>query len=176
MRDVILRPGSSADAPHASALAQRAKAGWGYPAEWLERWRTALTISPGTLTAERSLVAVRDGTLAGVCVLEFRDDHSSLEHLWVDPAQQRRGIGAALVRRALGLAAKAGRPRLIVESDPSAESFYERLGGRRIGATPASMPGAPDRVLPLLEFDVAARMSDAGFAIPDRVVVLPKSS
>ena len=170
MRDVILRPGTAADAPAASELARRAKGSWGYPAEWLDQWRSALTISPDALTRDRSLVAVCGRALAGVCVLDFPEQHSSLEHLWVDPAYQRRGIGAALVRRALGLVARSGRQRLVVESDPSAESFYQRLGGRRIGETPAPMPGAADRVLPVLELDVAARMPDMGFAIYDGVL------
>ena len=170
MRDVILRSGTAADAPAASELARRAKASWGYPATWLDQWRDALTISPDALTPDRSLVAVCGSALAGVCVLEFPDQHSTLEHLWVDPSHQRRGIGAALVRRALGLVARSGRQRLVVESDPSAEHFYQRLGGRRIGETPAPMPGAADRVLPVLEVDVAARMPDEGFAIYNRVL------
>ena len=170
MRDVILRSGTAADAPAASELARRAKASWGYPAEWLERWRSVLTIPAEALTPDRSLVAVHNSGLAGVCVLDSHGEHASLEHLWIDPAYQRRGIGAALVRRALGLVARAGRHRLIIESDPSAERFYQRLGGTRIGETPAPMPGASGRVLPVLELDVAARMPDEGFAIHDRVL------
>lgn len=170
MRDVILRSGLPADAAAASAVAQRAKGSWGYPAEWLERWSRALTICPEALTDDRSVVAVCSGVLAGVCVLGFHDDRSSLEHLWVDPPHQQRGIGVAMMRRALGLVARAGRRRLLVESDPSAEGFYRRAGAVRIGETPAPMPGAPDRVLPLLALDVAARMPDAGFGMFDRVV------
>ena len=170
MRNVILRSGTAADAPAASEVARRAKASWGYPAAWLDQWGSALTVSPDALTPDRSLVAVCGSALAGVGVLDFSEQHSSLEHLWVDPAYQRRGIGAALVRRALGLVARSGRQRLLVESDPSAERFYQRLGGRRIGETPAPMPGAADRVLPVLELDVTARMPDEGFAIYDRVL------
>lgn len=39
-------------------------------------------------------------------------------------------------------------------SDPFAEPFYLKLGARRIGAVPAPMPGAPGRVLPVLEFNL----------------------
>ena len=169
MRDVTIRPGTAADALAATAIAHRAKASWNYPAEWLDRWADALTIDPATLTADRSLVAVRDGDLVGVCVLDWPGDHGSVEHLWIDPARQRNGVGAALLRRALGLTARAGRRRVVVESDPSAERFYEALGGRRIGQTPAPMPGAPERVLPILEFDVAARMPDPGYAIHEHI-------
>ena len=169
MRDVMFRPGTAADALAATAIARRAKAGWNYPPEWLERWTSALTIDPDVLTPDRSLMAIREGHVIGVCVLDWQDEHASLEHLWIDPAQQRSGIGTALVRRALGLVARSGRRLLTIESDPFAERFYQALGARRIGERPAAMPGAPDRVLPLLELDVAARMPDAGFGIYERV-------
>ncbi len=40
-----------------------------------------------------------------------------------------------------------------VASDPGAETFYTRLGARRVGTDPAPMPGAPDRILPVLQWD-----------------------
>lgn len=40
-------------------------------------------------------------------------------------------------------------------SDPFAEAFYLRLGARRVGSVPAPMPGAPERLLPELEFTFA---------------------
>ena len=155
MPDVTIRPGTAADAAAATAIARSAKASWNYPADWLERWTSALTIDPEALLPDRSLVAIRDEHLVGVCVLGWQEDSGTLEHLWVDPAQQRRGIGQALMRRALGLAARAGRRRVTIESDPFAAPFYQALGARRIGETPAPMPGAPDRVLPLYELDVS---------------------
>jgi GNAT superfamily N-acetyltransferase len=166
---VTLRPGTAADACDATAVARRAKASWPYPAEWLERWTNALTIGAATLTGDRSIVAMHGSELAGVCVIDW-NEHASIEHLWVDPRHQRHGIGTALLRRALALASRSGRRRVLVESDPFAECFYQRLGGVRIGDTPAPMPGAPDRLLPILEIDVAARMADPGFAIYERVL------
>ena len=53
---------------------------------------------------------------------------------------------------ALVLAAAAlGVTALSIESDPHAEGFYLRLGARRIGEVPSTLPG---RVLPLLEFRI----------------------
>jgi predicted N-acetyltransferase YhbS len=72
----------------------------------------------------------------------------------VDPDWHRQGIGGALMRHAVTMASAAGLHRVMVESDPHAETFYRRLGGRRVGDTPAPMPGAVDRVLPVLEFTV----------------------
>lgn len=53
---------------------------------------------------------------------------------------------------ALEAAADGGAVRVTVLFDPFAEAFYQRLGARRVGAVPAPMPQAPERVLPQLEF------------------------
>ena len=95
---------------------------------------------------------MNDGEPVGVCALHTADDSAMLEHVWVDPEYQRRGIGRLVVERALDEARSLGHARVEVQSDPHAEAFYLRLGARRIGAVPAPMPGDSARVLPLLEF------------------------
>jgi GNAT superfamily N-acetyltransferase len=150
--EISIRPAAAADARTVSDLAWRAKSSWGYPAEWLEMWRPALTITSEYLLAHDSHVAVLEHEIVGVCVLESHGETFSIEHLWIAPEQHRRGIGRALLERALTHAARAGAARVRVESDPFAETFYARMGGRRLGEIPAPMPGAPGRTLPLLEF------------------------
>jgi ribosomal protein S18 acetylase RimI-like enzyme len=156
MTDVTIRPGRPDDAAAASDLAFRAKSSAGYPQEWLALWRDALTIRPDELGTRPSFVAVRGRDIVGICVLETRGHDASLEHLWVAPGLQRHGIGRTLVERVLTLAASAGVRRVEVESDPFAKGFYLRLGARRLGERPAPMPGAPARVLPLLQFTLDA--------------------
>jgi len=41
-----IRRGAPSELVDLSALAYRAKASWGYPAAWLEQWRSDLTLSP----------------------------------------------------------------------------------------------------------------------------------
>lgn len=149
---LTIRSGSPGDAAGASELALRAKASVGYPREWLEQWRDALTITPEYLGRHASLVAEIDREIVGICVLESRGHEGQLEHLWVAPELHRRGIGRALATRALELAAGTGLRSVTVASDPSAKDFYVRLGARAVGQEAAPMPGAPDRVLPVLEF------------------------
>jgi ribosomal protein S18 acetylase RimI-like enzyme len=139
-----------------SELAFRAKAQWGYPEEWLRLWRGDLTLTPEYLAAYPGFVALDCGRPVGCCVAEVRGREASLEHLWIAPECQRRGIGRMLVGAALDIAAAAGVSRVAVIADPFAEPFYLRLGAFRTGEVPAPMPGAPDRVLPRLEFVVRA--------------------
>ena len=142
------------DARQLTELAMRAKAHWNYPAEWLAAWRSELTIEPRYLIEHRVLAAENAGVLVGMCSLEDRDDSWSLEHVWVDPVSMGQGIGRALVQKALGLARAARPGRVVAEADPHAAGFYRRMGASEIGVVPASMPGAPDRVLPVFAFVV----------------------
>ena len=149
-----IRRAEPSDAAALSALAQRAKAHWGYPPAWMARWKRELTLTPPYLTVNTAFVATEDETPIGVCVLQ-QTPAAALEHVWVDPGHHGRGVGRALVDTALAKARELGFTRVRVESDPFAEAFYLNLGARPIGSVPAPMPGAPNRVLPVLEFTIA---------------------
>ncbi len=151
---VEIRLANASEAAALTALAHRAKAHWGYPAEWIAHWQADLTLTPAYLMAHHAFVAVHESRLVGVCVLQRISAGAALEHVWVAPEHQGKGIGRELVAHALARAAELGVSRVEVHSDPFAESFYLRLGARRVGSVPAPMPGAPERMLPRLEFRV----------------------
>jgi predicted N-acetyltransferase YhbS len=119
-------------------------------------WTSDLTLTPEYLARHPGFVALSEGRAVGVCMLEARDGCWALEHLWIDPEHQQRGIGRQLVMNALDTVRRAGGGRVEVLADPHAEPFYLKLGAHRIGSVPAPMPGAADRALPLLEFEVVA--------------------
>jgi GNAT superfamily N-acetyltransferase len=152
--DATIRDATPADGPRLSAIARAAKAHWGYPRSWLEIWEKDLTLTPEYLRAHRGFVALRGGLALGLCVLEDRGEHWAIEHLWVDPSAQRKGIGRLLVEHALAVARRLRPGRVQVVADPLAEPFYIRLGAVHRDDIPAPMPEAPQRRLPLLEFSV----------------------
>jgi GNAT superfamily N-acetyltransferase len=144
------------DAAVLTALAKRAKACWGYPPEWLDAWQENLTITPAYIRQHHVLVACVDGVPVGVCAIEDHGQRWELAHVWVDPPFHRRGIGQTLVRQALAFVRET-RPGIVeVASDPYAAEFYRRLGAQHSGTMPAPMPDAPERGLPLFEFQVVA--------------------
>ncbi|HET7622952.1 MAG TPA: GNAT family N-acetyltransferase [Gemmatimonadaceae bacterium] len=149
------RRATSRDAPRLTALAREAKAHWGYPADWLDVWRDALTITPDYIERHTVLVAsLKSETRAviGMCALEDRETRWELAHLWVAPCAHGIGVGRALVEQALTIASQR-RPGSVVrvESDPNAAGFYRRVGAREVGAVPAPMTGDPARTLPVFE-------------------------
>ena len=148
----LIRRATPDDVDALTDLAHRAKAHWRYPATWLRAWDPQLTITTGYLEIHHVWVADVDGRIVGMCALEDRRRTWGLEHVWVEPAVHRRGIGRALVLHALDEARRM-RPGVVqLLADPYATGFYERLGARFAGESRAPMPGAPDRTLPIYEF------------------------
>ncbi len=146
---IEIRRAVSTDSERATELARLAKAHWGYPAEWLARWRDDLRITAEDIEKHRTFVASVDGRVVGVCQLQEGEIGAMLEHVWVDPVVHGRGVGRALVEHATS----AAKGVIAVVADPNAERFYIKLGAKRVGDVAAPMPGAPARKLPLLEFD-----------------------
>jgi ribosomal protein S18 acetylase RimI-like enzyme len=69
-------------------------------------------------------------------------DHWYLAGIGVEPAEQRRGIGGALLRPGIEGAASMGLPVVLLTNSESNLSFYERHGFRvvREGETPRNGP------------------------------------
>lgn len=180
-----VRRARPADAAALTALARAAKASWDYPEHWLRDWEAELSFSESYLEthlvfaiddrAEDSVeegveFGVEDGAevrdanttlpIAAVCALEMHVSHWYLAHVWVAPAAQRCGLGSALVRHALEEAQRRRPAMVIVDADPNAVEFYQRLGGHPAGLRTAPMPGEPTRALPRLTFGLEDGTAD----------------
>ncbi len=82
-------------------------------------------------------VAESNGVVSGFTALGKRGDHEFMEHLYIAPEHQRRGIGTALMERA-----KERRPhgfRLwVFQRNVGAREFYEHHGFRVVELTDGS--------------------------------------
>ena len=117
---LALRPARAEDDQVLSALARHAKAHWGYPNRALARWRDDLTVTRASIAARPTVVGEVDGAVVGFFQLCLDGADAALEHLWVLPGQMGRGIGRALLQRALDDTRAAGRARLCIDADPHA--------------------------------------------------------
>ncbi len=149
-----IRRASSSEARRLTRLAHEAKAHWGYPASWLETWVPQLTITPDYIDQHRVTIAYDNEEIVGMCALEDHADHWMLEHVWVEPLFQRRGVGRGLVGDALDTARRLRAVPVRLVADPHARGFYERLGARLLREEAAPMEGDPGRTVPHMEFDV----------------------
>jgi GNAT superfamily N-acetyltransferase len=165
MPALIVRGAIPSDVAVLSALAQRSKAHWGYPPEWLEAWRPALTLSADYLARHTVLVAESAGSAVGFAAVRDAGAHWELEHLWVEPGSHGRGVGRTLFAMITETARRMKPMRVRIESDPHAVEFYERCGAYRVGTVPAPVLGNR-RELPVLEFELTATAQAGPIASP----------
>lgn len=152
---IEIRSAVPADAEALSEIAHAAKASWGYPPEWIQIWDDELTVSSDYIERANVYVAIEAGLILGFGALEQRGSDWNLGHLWVGPAAQRKGIGARLMQHVLSEAARiAPGGSMRVDADPNTIGFYSKLGGELIEWMPVPMPGAPERKIPIFEFQL----------------------
>lgn len=146
------RPAVPEDIPALRDLALRSKAHWGYDAAFMAACDAELTLGPGEIGGTGiAVIDGLDGPAGMVQVSAGRDGADPLK-LFVEPAAMGAGIGRRLFSRAAGWARRRGARRMVIESDPGAVPFYERMGAMRHGSAPSgSIPG---RVLPVLILDL----------------------
>ena len=136
-----------------SGLCLRSKAHWGYDEAFLAACRTELTIDLDQLQTTSLQVAEQDGAVVGLAQIKVAGADADLLKLFVEPALIGAGIGRLLFEWATAKARELGATRIMIEADPGAAPFYERMGAHYAGFAPSgSIPG---RTLPrlLMELD-----------------------
>ena len=115
--------------------------------------RAELTIHPDELQTTSLQVAERDAAVVGLVQIKVTGADADLLKLFVEPALIGTGIGRLLFEWATAKARELGAVRMMIEADPGAAPFYERMGAHYAGFAPSrSIPG---RMLPrmLMELD-----------------------
>jgi GNAT superfamily N-acetyltransferase len=138
--------------PYLDGLCLRSKAVWGYDDAFMAACRIELTLHPDDLRTTQLQVAERDATAVGLAQLKVIGGDAELMKLFVEPALLGSGIGRLLFEWARERARALGAVRMLIEADPGAAPFYERMGARHAGLAPSqSIPG---RMLPLLQMEL----------------------
>ncbi len=145
-----IRPASPDEAELLSDLALRSKGHWGYSQEFLEACRPHLTLSRDYISSSPVFVLEEESGIAGFYGLREQEDGVELLYLFVEPSAINRGYGRELWKHLIETAARLGRQRILIESDPYAEEFYKAMGARCVGVAPSSVLAG--RFLPLLHF------------------------
>jgi GNAT superfamily N-acetyltransferase len=148
--ELLILPAQPGQADALTEIAIAAKRHWNYPERWIQIWSPVLTISAGYISANETWVAVVEGKLAAWYSLKSDAGDLWLDNLWVSPGYMGKGIGGELFSHALERSRMRGANILKIEADPNAESFYTRMGARRVGEHRGEADGQP-RILPVLE-------------------------
>ena len=138
--------------PNLVGLCLRSKAVWGYDDAFMAACRTELTLHPDELRTTHLQVAEREMTVVGLAQLKVKQGNAELMKLFVEPTLLRSGIGRLLFDWATARARALGAVRMIIDADPGAVPFYERMGARHAGFAPSqSIRG---RMLPRLQMEL----------------------
>ena len=140
--------------PGLSALCLRSKAVWGYDDAFMAACRSELTLGPDELTSTHIQVAELGTFVTGLAQVKVAGIDAELLKLFVEPALLRSGVGALLFAWAMAKAQNLGAVRMVIDADPGAASFYERMGARHVGV--AASQSIPGRVLPRLLMELAS--------------------
>ncbi len=108
--------------------------------------REELTLTAADLTEAQVVAAEDRNGLAGIAQVSNDPTGCYLEKLFVDTDRIGQGIGKQLYDWSLATARDFGAKALIVEADPDAAPFYERMGCERDGQVKSG--SVPGRVLP----------------------------
>ncbi len=155
---LLFRSARTEDAALLTEIALAAKQHWGYPAEWMAEWRPDLTVTAGYILSQPVVVAEAEGGVVGFAGLSTLEGHRYLEHLWLKPAYIGRGFGRSLFMAAVRVARSAGVTELRIKSDPNAEPFYLKMGAVRTGVEVYDLLGKFRREVPLLAYQLSAKV------------------
>ena len=128
---VHIRLAETYEATELSHLAFDSKAHWGYSADFMERCRDDLQVSPESCAAGLVKVAVEGDKLAGYYRLSGRAPDGKLDDLFVNPEYIGKGVGRKLIEAAREQSRMLGFTALEIHSDPNAEQFYVHIGAKK---------------------------------------------
>lgn len=160
--NTIIRAASQEEADALSRIALAAKRSWNYPEAYLEIWKDELTITANYIRQNIVFVAeYKERPVAFYSIVTVPEDTSIngievekgfwLDHLFVDPLWQHKGIGTALLKHALAYCRENWMEELKAFSDPFAAQFYEKMGARLLRHAPSTIEG---RTLPVYCFSI----------------------
>lgn len=138
-----------------TSLAMKSKSYWGYDYTFMRTCVEELTVTKNHLNHHTIFAAESRKHLIGFYILQEIDEASiEMTFMFVDPKYIGTGLGKLLFKHAASQAKEAGYKNIIIQSDPFAGAFYEKMGCKKIGKKASgSIPG---RDLPLYRFKIPA--------------------
>jgi maltose O-acetyltransferase len=150
--NVNIRIALPGEAGMLTEIAFAAKRTWKYPDSYFEIWKDELTITKDYINSNIVFVAESDNQLVGFySIVVVQNDFKAgnvmvkkgfwLEHLFIEPSFQRKGIGRLLMEHALNYCEENWIDNLKIFVDPHATGFYDKMGARFLENSLSSIEG-----------------------------------
>jgi len=138
-----------------TSLAMKSKAYWGYDYTFMRSCVEELTVTKEHLSDHTIYVAEYKKELIGFYILQqINHQYIEMTFMFVDPLHIGSGLGKLLFNHAVTQAKISGYNQIIIQSDPYAAAFYEKMGCKKIGKR--SSESIPGRNLPLYRYKIPA--------------------
>lgn len=132
-----------------TSITKKSKAYWGYSAEQIQEWDKNLTISQDYIKEHNVYKMSVNNLIIGYYSYFFRDEKEiELDNLFILPEYIGKGLGKYLVLDFLNRIKDQKAERIILDSEPNAESFYSKMGFVKIGEFETSIK---NRFMPIME-------------------------
>jgi len=137
------------DANDLTKLTFSSKSYWGYSKEQMEQWKDDLTVTTAYINRNEVYKLTDNNKLIGYYSFYKLDDKKvKLDNIFIAPEFIGKGYGNFLMRDFFDRMQFGGAQKVVLESDPNAEQFYQKLGFKVIGQKQTSIK---DRFLPIME-------------------------
>lgn len=147
MESLFVQKALPEDIPLLNSISMASKRYWQYPEDWLQHWRSDLSITADYMARAGIYKLRAAGKVAGFMALEKQQGFYEITHLWILPAFIGKGYGKKLLQEVMALEVTA-EAEIRVEADPHAEGFYRRQGFVPFDRKESYPPG---RYLPLMK-------------------------
>jgi len=130
-------------------ITKKSKAYWGYSAEQILKWDNNLTVSKPYIEENAVFkLVVKNKILGYYSYIKEENDRVKLDNLFVLPEYIGKGFGKYLMNDFLQRMQNQKCKTIILDSEPNAEKFYQKLGFIKIGEFETSIK---NRFMPIME-------------------------
>jgi len=130
-------------------ITKRSKAYWGYSEEQIEKWSNNLTVTADYIEKNNVCNLVIENKIIGYySYLKLEENQVKLDNLFILPEYIGKGFGSYLMNDFLERMRNEKCQKIILDSEPNAEQFYQKIGFTKIGEFETSIK---NRFMPIME-------------------------
>lgn len=133
-------------------ITKMSKAYWGYSEEQILNWSDNLTITIDYIEENAVFKLVDENTIIGYYSYIREEKYQvKLDNLFILPEYIGKGFGTHLMNDFLERMRNEKCLKIILDSEPNAESFYIKIGFQKIGEFETSIK---NRFMPIMEMNL----------------------
>lgn len=133
-------------------ITKKSKAYWGYSEEQLSKWSNNLTVTADYIEKNNVFNLVDETQIMGYYSFIIQDNNQvKLDNLFVLPEYIGKGFGTILMNDFLQRMRNQKCRKIILDSEPNAERFYQKIGFTKIGEFETSIK---NRFMPIMEMNL----------------------